>query len=165
MGKLKPGNSCNNDFASSAYCPVALICGSATARVWITMPCDASRSFFASRMVAFCSSAVLSASGRDRGRVSHAAALVSAAATANVKPRNRDRVVSFFISARILPFGRIKVEQIVSLVNSHRHANLTQRLHKKAAAIHRGKPGGWHQTLPADVGLKLKSKNRKQAGM
>ena len=42
--------------------------GSATARVCTTMPYDASRSFCALRMVAFCASAVFSASASDSGR-------------------------------------------------------------------------------------------------
>src|SRR5450631_4298556 len=60
------------------YCPLAVRCGNATARVCTTTPCDAARSFFAFRIVALLLSAWFRHCSSDSGCEIHAGELVSA---------------------------------------------------------------------------------------
>src|SRR5882724_8744756 len=60
------------------YWPVAVKCGSATARVCTTTPCAASRSFFAFRIEAFCWNARFRHCTSDNGCEIHAGEFVSA---------------------------------------------------------------------------------------
>src|SRR5665213_670516 len=60
------------------YWPLAVKCGSATARVCTTTPCDASRSFCALRMVAFCWRATFRQSTSESGCEIHTVEFVSA---------------------------------------------------------------------------------------
>src|ERR1700744_3737403 len=84
-----------------SYWPLAESCGNATARVWITSPCDDSRSLCASSTAALACSAVLIASASDNGRDSHDGAFVSSALArcrpARISPTvNNVRIVFMF---------------------------------------------------------------------